>query len=277
MDLAAVVGLVLLLACSNLANLMLARAAAREREMALRLSIGAGRARLVQQMLIEAGALSVAAAAIGAAFARVAAPVIVALLAPRDTPVYLDVRFDGRALAFAAGIGAVATMVFGLLPALRASSVSPLDALKASGGRHATRARLLRPLVATQVAVSLAVLFLAGLLLASFARLAHVDAGFVAEGVTLVEVALVNPPDGRNGREAVLTLIDQVRGLSGVRSAGFSKWALFSGAGWNGTVRGRPAAERHRGVLPRGRTGVHRGHGHPPPLRPRPHSCGRRG
>ena len=137
--LTAVVGLVLLLACSNLANLMLARAAAREREMALRLSIGAGRARLIQQMLVEAGAIAVAAAAAGAAFARIVAPAIVALLAPRDTPAYLDVRFDGRALAFAAAIGALATIAFGLVPALRASSVSPLDALKATGGRPARR------------------------------------------------------------------------------------------------------------------------------------------
>ena len=172
---------------------MLARAAAREREMALRLSIGAGRARLIQQMLVEAGAIAVAAAAAGAAFARIVAPAIVALLAPRDTPAYLDVRFDGRALAFAAAIGALATIAFGLVPALRASSVSPLDALKATGGRHGTRAKLLRPLVATQVAVSLAVLFLAGLLLTSFARLSRVNAGFVAEDVTLVDVALANP------------------------------------------------------------------------------------
>ena len=141
--LAAVVTLVLLLACSNLANLMLARAAAREREMALRLSIGAGRARLVQQMLVEAGAVAITAAAVGAAFARVAAPAIVALLAPSDTPAYLDVHFDTRVLAFAAGVAAVATIAFGLIPALRASGTSPLEALKASSGRHTTRARLL--------------------------------------------------------------------------------------------------------------------------------------
>jgi predicted permease len=235
--LTAVVGLVLLLACSNLANLMLARAAAREREMALRLSIGAGRARLIQQMLVEAGAIAVAAAAAGAAFARIVAPAIVALLAPRDTPAYLDVRFDGRALAFAAAIGALATIAFGLVPALRASSVSPLDALKATGGRHGTRAKLLRPLVATQVAVSLAVLFLAGLLLTSFARLSRVNAGFVAENVTLVDVALANPSDRRDAREAMLALIGEVRSVPHVAAAGISRWALFSGAGWNSPVR----------------------------------------
>ena len=234
--LAAVVTLVLLLACSNLANLMLARAAAREREMALRLSIGAGRARLMQQMLVEAGAVAMAAAAVGAAFARVAAPAIVALLAPNDTPAHLDIRFDVRVLAFAVGLAALATMAFGLIPALRASGTSPLEALKASSGRHTTRARLLRPLVAMQLAFSLTVLFLATLLLASFARLARVDPGFVADGVTLISAALVHPADGHSARNAALTLADQVRALPGVTSAGLSRWPLFSGAGWNGTV-----------------------------------------
>ena len=234
--LAAVVTLVLLLACSNLANLMLARAAAREREMALRLSIGAGRARLVQQMLVEAGAVAITAAAVGAAFARVAAPAIVALLAPSDTPAYLDVHFDTRVLAFAAGVAAVATIAFGLIPALRASGTSPLEALKASSGRHTTRARLLRPLVAMQLAFSLTVLFLATLLLASFARLARVDPGFVADGVTLISTALVQPAESQRARDAALMLADQVRSLPGVTSAGLSRWPLFSGAGWNGTV-----------------------------------------
>ncbi|HZB41492.1 MAG TPA: FtsX-like permease family protein, partial [Ilumatobacter sp.] len=169
-------------------------------------------------------------------FARVAAPAIVGLLAPSDTPAYLDVRFDGRALAFAMGVAAVATMAFGLIPALRASGTSPIEALKSSSGRHTARARLLRPLVATQLAFSLTVLFLATLLLASFARLARVDAGFVADGVTLASVALVNSADGQRANEAALMLADQVRSLPGVTSAGMSRWALFSGAGWNGTV-----------------------------------------
>ena len=215
---------------------MLARGAAREREMALRLSIGAGRARLVQQMLVEAAAVAIAAAAVGAGFARVAAPAIVGLLAPSDAPAYLDVRFDIRALAFAMGVAALATMAFGLIPALRASGTSPIEALKSSSSRHATRARLLRPLVATQLAFSLTVLFLATLLLASFARLARVDAGFVADGVTLVSAALVHPADGQRAQDAALMLTDQVRSLPGVTSAGMSRWALFSGAGWNGTV-----------------------------------------
>ena len=155
---------------------MLARGAAREREMALRLSIGAGR-----------GAAGPADARRGRLRSRWRrrpsarrSPALRRrpswrLLAPSDTPAYLDVRFDVRALAFAVGVAALATMAFGLIPALRASGTSPIEALKASSGRHTTRARLLRPLVATQLAFSLTVLFLATLLLASFARLARVD------------------------------------------------------------------------------------------------------
>ena len=240
--LAAVVALVLLLACSNLANLMLARAAARGREMALRLSLGAARGRLVQQMLVEAAAISVAAVALGAAFTWLAAPAIVSLLAPASAPAYLDLHFDWRLLAFLASVGTLATIAFGLVPALRASSASPIDALKTAGGRLASRARLLRPLVALQMAFSLTVLVVAGVLLLSFNRLVHVDAGFQPEGVTLVDLALVNPDEGGRGRDAALMLLDQVRALPGVSAAGISKWPLMSGAGWNGWVRvpGRP-------------------------------------
>jgi predicted permease len=240
--LSAVVGLVLLLACSNLANLMLARAAARGREMALRLSIGAGRGRLVQQMLVEAAAISIAAVIVGALFARITAPTIVTLLAPADAPAYLDLHFDWRVLGFVAALGVLATVAFGLVPALRASSTSPIDALKVAGGRSSTRIVLLRPLVAVQTAVGLAVLVVAGVLLLSFNRLVHVDAGFEADGVTLVSVELVNPDEAARGRDAALMLLDQVRAVPGVKAAGLSKWPIMSGAGWNGWVRipGRP-------------------------------------
>ena len=145
--LATVVVLVLLLACSNLANLMLARGAAREREMALRLSIGAGRARLLQQLLVEAGAIAVAASVLGTVFARLAAPAIVALLAPRDTPAYLDVRFDGRVLVFAAVVGR--PRHDRVRPPAGVARLLHVAARCAQGssGRHTTRARLLRPLV----------------------------------------------------------------------------------------------------------------------------------
>ncbi len=157
--LAAVVGLLLLIACSNVANLLVARGARREREMALRISIGAGRARVVQQMLVESGLLAVAATMLGAAFARFAAPLIVSRLSPASTPAYLDLHLNGAVFAFLAGTCALTTLLFGAVPALRASGVSPNAALKSDGARHSAGRGVLRPLVAAQVGFSFVVLF----------------------------------------------------------------------------------------------------------------------
>src|SRR5579872_2166711 len=186
--LALVAGLVLLIACSNLANLFTARALAREREMAMRISIGAGRGRLLQQVLIEGGLLTAAACLAGLAFAQLAAPTIVGMLSRSDSPAYLDLGGDGRILAFTAIAGIATVLLFGLIPALRASRVSPGVALKSGTGRHSGRAAVLRPMVTAQVAFSFMVLFLGGLLITTFEKLSHVDLGFSKEGVALFTV-----------------------------------------------------------------------------------------
>lgn len=235
--LAAIVSLVLLLACSNVANLLLARAAAREREMALRLSIGAGRRRLVQQLLLESGLLAAAASALGAMIAIVGAPAIVGFLGPAQEPVHLHLQFDGRVVGFLILLGAGTTVLFGLAPALRASAASPIDALKATSGRHAAHARLLHPLVAAQMAFSLTVVFLAGLLLLSFQRLADVDLGFVADGVVLAEVEAVNRVDPQACKRAVIDLLSRLQSRPGVTAASVSAWPLLKGWGWSGPIR----------------------------------------
>ena len=156
--------LMLLIAGSNVANLFLARTAAREHEMALRLSLGAGRGRLIQQMLIESALIAVAACFIGVMFAVFAAPAIVSMLTSADDPVLLDLRLDWRLVAFISGTTLLSCALFGLAPALRASSVKPMAAVKVGGGRSSARTGAMRPFVAMQVAFSLIVLFMGGLL-----------------------------------------------------------------------------------------------------------------
>ncbi|MPY87304.1 MAG: FtsX-like permease family protein [Luteitalea sp.] len=142
--LAAIAALVLFIAGSNVANLLLARTAAPEREMSLRLSIGAGRGRLIQQMLVES---AIVAGGIGLLFAAFAAPVVVGMLASAEDPVRLDLRMDWRLVAFVGGLTLLTTALFGLAPALRASSVAPITALKTGSERSGTRGGVVRPFV----------------------------------------------------------------------------------------------------------------------------------
>jgi predicted permease len=230
-------GLVLLISVSNVANLYLARAALREREMSLRLSIGASRLRLVQQMLIESVLIAGVASVCGLLFARVAGPSIIEMLAPSTNPVYLDLRSDWRMLAFLCIAGALTSMLFGLAPALRASGVAPIGVLRSEEPRASCRNGLPRPLVAVQVSFSLAMLFVAGLLLLSFGRLANTDLGFGKDDVLLVKIEARAVQDPEVARIADLQLLERVRSVPGVSHASLSAWPLFSHGGWISLVR----------------------------------------
>jgi putative ABC transport system permease protein len=231
------VGLVLLISVSNLANLYLARAAVRDREMSVRLSIGASRSRLIQQMLIESGLLAAVAGVLGLLFARVAGPSIIEMLAPSTSPVYLELHTDWRLLAFLFIAGTLTTILFGLAPALRASRVAPIGALRGGEPRATSRSGLPRPLVAVQVSFSLAILFLAGLLLLSFGRLANTDVGFATDGVLLVRLESRDRMDPDIARLTARQLLERVRSVPGVASVSLSAWPLFSQGGSISLVR----------------------------------------
>ena len=238
----------LLIACSNVANLLLARGAARRREMALRASIGAGPGRLLQQALVESGVLTLVATGLGVLGAIATAPLIVSMLTTNENPVYLDARLDWRMIMFVAALGCVTTVFFGLMPALRASTTMPGETI-AHGDRHQTASPgMARSLVAVQIGFSLMVLFVAGLLLRSFDRLLSVDLGFTSERVTLLSVEARERFEPVQAREVGRRLLESAQSLPGVESASVSGWALFRGwsNGNNVEVPGRGSAQCRR-------------------------------
>jgi predicted permease len=226
--LAAVVALLLLVACSNVANLLLARAAARSREMVMRAALGAGRLRLVQQVLIECSLLAAVACVAGLGVASWTTPALVGLMGTAGDPAYLDVQPDARMLAFLAAVCMATTSLFGLAPALRASSANSTAALKDASANQSARTGLLRTVLGVQVGFSFMVVFVAGLLLLSFHRLTSVDLGFSQQNVLLFSV-----DSGGAGSKATAIqteLLDRLRHMPGVQAAATSGIALVGGA-----------------------------------------------
>lgn len=246
--LAAIVGLVLLIACSNVANLLLARGAARRREMALRASIGAGRSRLVQQVLVESSVLTLAAAAVGVLASYAVVPLVVGMLTTHENPVYLEAQTNWRLLAFVAAIGSLTTILFGLAPALRASRALPGEIVALGDRHHTAGAGMARTLVAGQIGFSVMILFVAGLLLRSFDRLLSVNLGFTSEHLTLLSVEARERFDPAHARDVGRALLDRAQALPGVESASVSGWALFRGWSNGNTVDipGRGSAQTRR-------------------------------
>ncbi len=199
-------GLVLLITCANLASLMLARTSAREREMAVRLAIGAGRSRLIRQVLSESLLLSLAGAVAGALLARTLSRGLVAFLSTANNPVSLDFKQDWRLFAFLLAVSLVTCVLFGLAPALRASRTAPGAAMKTGGhGMTASRGRLgfRGALVVSQVALSLVLLFGALLFTESLRNLLTNDPGFQAKGVSDCRVGLCAPADSGGAARSV--------------------------------------------------------------------------
>ncbi len=188
-----ITGLVLLIACANLANLLLARASVREREIAVRQAIGASRGRLIAQLLMESLLLAVIGTLLGAVLAQVLSQSLIAFLTTSDNPVFVGLGIDWRVLGFTSGVAVLSCLLFGLLPALRATRVAPASVMRASGrglttGREKFSAR--RFLVVAQVAMSLVLLVGALLFVTSLQKLLKVDPGFKAGGLISVDLNL---------------------------------------------------------------------------------------
>jgi predicted permease len=229
--LAVLVALMLLIVCANVANLMTAQGAARAREMALRVSIGAGRWRLVQLVLVESALRAFLAAIVGGLFAWWAAPFVAGMINPPDDPARLSLPADWRVLGFVVLLSAGATLLFGLVPALRASAVKPASALK-GGDNPLVRGRLMHALIAVQVSFCFLALFVAGLFVATFDRLTHETTGFSAERVLNLEAVThqAQPPAFWEQVE------EHLREVPEVESVAMTTWPLMSGESWVGEI-----------------------------------------
>jgi predicted permease len=231
------VALVLLIACANVANLMTAQAAARSREMALRVSIGAGRGRLVQLVLVESAWLAFLAAAFGGGFAWWAAPVVVSMINPPYNPARLFLPADWRVLGFGLVLTVGVMLLFGLAPALRASAIKPVSALKGGEDPHSRR-RLMQALIAVQTAFCFLVLFVAGLFVATFDRLSNRPTGFSPERVLTLETVTVRPQPPAFWDQVA----EHLRTVPGVETVGLANSVLLGGWSWNNfiSVNGAP-------------------------------------
>jgi putative ABC transport system permease protein len=244
----AAVGMVLLIACANLANLQLGRVAAREREMAVRTALGAGRRRVVRQLLTENVLLAIAGGGLGLLLASLGVKLLVAF-GPQDTPGLASAALNLSVLAFTLVLSIATGMTFGLLPALGASKVDLNVRLKegSRGSTQGTRGQRFRgALVSLEFALALVLLVGAGLLLRSFVELTRVDLGFDPHGVLTMEIALLGPgyQNDRRQVEFFRELLQRVKSLPGVHSAAALDGTGLppdGGAGMDFLIEGRPA------------------------------------
>jgi putative ABC transport system permease protein len=238
--------LVLLTACANIANLLLARAGARTREMAVRLATGASRGRVVRQLLSESVLLAAIGAALGAVLARVISATLVSFLSTGRDPLFVSLAPDWRILGFTVLTAFVTTMIFGLLPALRATS-APLEAVMRSSGRGLTSSRAglgwQRALVVAQVALSLVMVAGALLFASSLRNLTGLDTGFSQDHVVVVDIDFSGAGVASDRQAAVQReLLDGVRSIAGVASA--AQVGIVPVSGWSSedelTLEGHP-------------------------------------
>ena len=251
----AVVGLVLLIGCANITNLLLARAAKREREFAVRVAIGAGRNRLFRQVLVETGLLFAAGAVGGIAVAWWAARTIVAFFANGLQPILIEVHWDWHVVGFTSALSLLATLIFGTAPVLRAMRADPHSAMKDGGRTSQSRGgiEMGQFLVAFQVALSMILVAGAALFLRTLGNLYTAGAGFHADQVALIMVHLPDPTYHEQTARIALwdRLLADVRGVPGVRSASLSRMTPLDGSdrGVGFETSGfQPRSEQDKGI-----------------------------
>jgi predicted permease len=233
-----VVALVLLIACANVANLLLARATARQREIAIRLAIGAGRARLIMQLVVETLVIAMLGGIAGMAMAWWGVRLLLTFFPKRSIPLTFDLTPDWRLLAFSFGVCLVVGLLCGIAPAIQSTRPNLTSSLKneaAAGGR--IRFDMRRALVVVQVAVSLLLLIGAGLFVRSLSNLKSLDPGFSRESVLMIGT---NPPalgyKSQRTRDFYDRLIDRIRRVPNVRTASLANITPLGGSRWNSGI-----------------------------------------
>jgi predicted permease len=230
----ALVGLVLLIVCANVASLMLARSVARQREFSVRSALGAGRLRLVRQLLTESLLLATFGSLLAMLIARGGTRVILGYMRLQENPISFDVAPDARVLWFTAAISLFTGLLFGLAPALQSPRLDLASALKAGAGSVAgiaSRQRLNQSLVIVQVALSIVLLVGAGLMVRTLEKLKRLDAGFNRENVLLFDLDYPRKPDAAKLPILYKEILARLEGLPGVRAASCSTFYLLSGHG----------------------------------------------
>jgi putative ABC transport system permease protein len=235
------VGLVLLIACGNVVNLLLARGASRQRELSIRAAMGASRLRVARQMLFESALIALLAAAIGIAITYGSMQLLIAL-GPASVPRLDELTIDGRVVSFAIGASLLTMMVFGLLPAMQAAGHDPQEALRADSRGStsgAGRRRWRAALTIAEVALSVALLIGAGLLIRSFAQLQQVPAGFSTSGLMTARIGLPTTayPNGAARRAFYERLLTDLRGRPGIDAAAIASGPPLSGDFTGGDVK----------------------------------------
>jgi putative ABC transport system permease protein len=256
-----IVALVLVIACANIANLLLARATARHHEFSVRRALGASRWRLARQLVAESAVLSVAGAVAGIVVARWGSHFLVQQISTRTDRVFLDLSLDMRVLAFTIGVTIATTLLFGVVPALRVAASEPMEAIKEHGrGLAGRRVGLSGSLVVAQVALSLVLVVAATLFVRTFTSLANLDLGFDRDRVLVVDVNAERVQIDRADRLPVFErVLERVQMLPGVDEAGLSTITPVSGQGWNVEIdvsnaprlEGRQALTFRNAITPR--------------------------